>query len=138
MNITKLKELLITIREMVIILIFLLLLIAPSFVKARLVAAGFTKLDMGIAEWEAELKQSKENLELAEHKVVKMQNELTKISSAIEKHSESESQGLKSNNQDLMDMKIQIDSSANQLKAVDSQLQRSINRQDLLMKKLRN
>jgi hypothetical protein len=74
---------------------------------------------------------------LAEQKVVKMQNELTTISSAILEHSQSEDKSLKANKRELMDVKIKIDSSANQLKTFDKQLQRSIKKHDLLMEKIK-
>jgi hypothetical protein len=50
MNLTKLKDFFITLREVVIIALFLMLLLIPTFIKNRLIAAGFTKIDMGIAE----------------------------------------------------------------------------------------
>lgn len=55
-----LKDVIAALRDSVVFLVFLLLLVTPSTINQRLVAAGFTKGSFGGLEWQAQLKASAE------------------------------------------------------------------------------
>jgi seryl-tRNA synthetase len=55
---TVLKDVVSALRDSVLFLLFLLLLFAPSTIKERLNAAGFTKGSIGGFEWEAQIKSA--------------------------------------------------------------------------------
>lgn len=57
---TAIKDVISALRDSVLFLLFLLLLFAPTIIKNRLVAAGFTKGSIGGFEWEAQIKSSAE------------------------------------------------------------------------------
>jgi hypothetical protein len=57
---SALKDLVSTLRDGVFFVLFLLLLLSPGTVKNRLIAAGFTKGNIGGMEWEGQIKQSAE------------------------------------------------------------------------------
>jgi len=57
---SALKDFVSTLRDSVIFILFIMLLFAPGTVKERLLAAGFTKGNIGGLEWEGQIKQSAE------------------------------------------------------------------------------
>lgn len=57
---SALKDFVSTLRDGVIFILFIMLLFAPGTVKERLLAAGFTKGNIGGLEWEGQIKQSAE------------------------------------------------------------------------------
>ncbi len=60
-----LRDLVSSLRDMVIFLLFVLLLFAPTTIKDRLVAAGFTKGSIAGFEWEAQIKSVSETTKAA-------------------------------------------------------------------------
>jgi hypothetical protein len=59
------KDVISTLRDSVVFLVFLLLLLAPGTIKQRLHAAGFTKGNIAGFEWQAELEKAAEQTKSA-------------------------------------------------------------------------
>src|SRR4051794_40372653 len=59
------KDVISTLRDSVVFLVFLLLLLAPGTIKERLHAAGFTKGNIAGFEWQAELEKAAEQTKSA-------------------------------------------------------------------------
>jgi hypothetical protein len=67
----KLKDLVSTVRDLLLLALFVLLLINPKFINDRLVAAGFTKGSIAGFEWEKQLQTSTEQTKAAGETVQK-------------------------------------------------------------------
>lgn len=57
---SSLKDMVSALRDSVVFLLFVLLLLSPTTVKDRLIAAGFTQGNIGGLEWQGQIKQSAE------------------------------------------------------------------------------
>jgi len=68
---TKLKDLVSTLRDLLLLVLFVLLLTKPKFINDRLVAAGFTKGSIAGFEWETQIKSSTEQTKAAGETVQK-------------------------------------------------------------------
>src|SRR5260370_22505694 len=70
-NTASLKDLVSTVRDLLLLVLFVLLLTKPKFINDRLVAAGFTKGSIAGFEWETQLKSSTEQTKSAGENVQK-------------------------------------------------------------------
>lgn len=62
---SKIKDLVSTVRDLLLLVVFILLLTMPKFINDRLVAAGFTKGSIAGFQWETQLKSSTEQTKAA-------------------------------------------------------------------------
>ncbi|MGI9547131.1 MAG: hypothetical protein ACR2MM_07840 [Flavobacteriaceae bacterium] len=131
---TKLKEAVIAIREFLIIGLFMWFLIQPAGIKDRLVAAGFTKVDFGFAEWEAALVESQQNLQDAEQKTVETQHQLEQVSTELEKWTSNTEYAVPPElSVQARTLKMNVDNTNEELRRVDSDLNNSIQQHQILI-----
>lgn len=134
----KFNEILASIREGLIILVFVLLLLAPSWVNNRLIAAGFKSVDMGFAQWEAALEESKQNLVEAERNARETQVQLEQVSLELDRWT---SLNDRADPRELSlrakSLKTNIDSTQAELQRFDNKLNNSVEQHQYLIDELR-
>ena len=131
---STIKEFLISIREFIFIGLFMWFLFYPTGIKERLTAAGFTKVDFGFAEWQAEVEKSREEVAEAKHKANEAERKLNEVSTQLTRLSQT---NVRPNSAAFVNqvgqLKMQVDQSANELRQFDQELERSVQKHDQLL-----
>lgn len=131
----SIKDIIVTVREAFIVLIFILLLATPEWINNRLEAAGFRKIDFfGLAEWEDQVEESKKEVEEVKKTTEEAQKELTQISTKLE--------NLTSNptfsnptffKREVNKLRAEVDASAYKLDRSKLELQKSLENHNILL-----
>ena len=133
-DLTKWKDGLIVARELIFVALFLLLLFSPAVIKNRLEAAGFKKLDLGFAQWEAEIEKSRQEVAIAKERANEAERKLTEVSTELTRLSRTTvmANSPAFTNQ-VGQLKMQVDQSAAELRQFDQELERSVQKHDQLL-----
>nr|WP_299344748.1 hypothetical protein [Allomuricauda sp.] len=123
----KIKDIMITIREFCLITAFVLLLIFPNWVNTRLIDAGFSKIDFGVAEWEKTIQESQKEVEDAVKANAETKASLEKVSNTLAQWSRSP----QSTNNAIMqrqvsDLRREVQASTTRLDSSQIELQKSL------------
>ncbi|MDC6364710.1 MULTISPECIES: hypothetical protein [Flavobacteriaceae] len=133
----KIKDIMVTIREFCLIVAFVLLLIFPNWINNRLMDAGFTKIDFGVAEWEKTIQESQKEVEDAVQANAEAQVSLDKISNTLAQISRSpQSTNNSAMQRQVLDLRREIQASSTRLDSSQIELQKSLVNHKVLLNKV--
>ncbi len=126
------KEVIVVVREGLIILVVLVLFLSPSLVKKTLTSAGFTKASFAGWEWEREVKAAKQQVEKAKGQLAEVQEKFDDVNTELKQIKASvrpdERARIEKITQD-------IELSREQTEVIQKELSLTIQRQDNLLQK---
>ena len=127
---TALKNLVSTLRDAVFFILFLLLLLSPSTIKERLLAAGFTKGNIAGMDWEG-LKQSAEETKAAGEVVSKADDHYDELISRLDEMEKSvKDQTIKNS---LTKLTVEAKASQAELQSADKAVKQSLSTQQAMV-----
>nr|WP_299382248.1 hypothetical protein [Allomuricauda sp.] len=133
----KIKEIMITIREFCLIMAFVLLLIFPNWINNRLIDAGFSKIDFGVAEWERTIQESQKEVEDAVEANAETRASLDIISNTLAQLSRSpQNSANAAMQQEVLNLRREVQASSNRLENSQLELQKSLENHKVLLDKV--
>ncbi len=126
------KEVVVVVREALVILVVLVLFLSPSLVKKTLTSAGFTKASFAGWEWEREVKAAKEQVEKARGQLAVVQEKFDDVNTELKQ--------IKASVSPVERVRIEkvaqdLELSREQTEIIQKELSLTIQRQDKLLQK---
>nr|WP_299167455.1 hypothetical protein [uncultured Allomuricauda sp.] len=133
----QIKDIIVTVREALIVLLFVLLLTTPSWIKNRLETAGFQKIDMGFAEWESRIEASKKEVEDVKSTTEAAQLRLNQVANRLESLATSPSYSNPAViKRQVSELKMEVDASTINLKRSNEELEKSLENHKILLREV--
>lgn len=122
-------------RELIIIAVIVMLFISPATINRTLQQAGFTKASLAGWEWESRIRESQAKLQQAQQEVMAMEGELDQAKSELKIISRN--QALPSDvKRRVNTLSENIQSSKSRASSIQSDLNKTIKKQDQILKKI--
>ncbi len=133
------KDLVVSIREICLIAVFVLFLVMPKWINQRLEDAGFTNVNLGFAQWERTLEESRKEVEEVEQATMATQDKLNQVSQKLESLTvRADLRSSPALRREVLQLKAQVDVSASDLNRSQKELQKSLSNHNIILKDIKN